>query len=261
MVGALAARYIARHVEHRQRLRDEIAGVNNSIALAVSITNTFVSMKRQYILGMSRMYEKTFQEYVGVLRAPPQHPQVFEFITDFRVLQMPLTCIIELRQTILEKVKSSIGAIHISITLHQSIDSLGLVLRRLPQDIERLRAIQADGDRIIAYFGLKTADEHIDTSYPDDIGAIFSFVDDGIYFSMLLCEVLTAHGKKLAKEYGRNPPAVKTITYKEFEDTDLLPNRVYYPDFEKIYRLPVAREKPKTFKQRMAMRWELLKPW
>ncbi len=261
LVGALAARYIARNVEHRQRLRDEISGVNNAIALAVSITNTFVGMKRQHTLSMSRMYESTFHEYARVLRAPSQQGLVFEFITDFRVLQTPLTCIVELRQTILERVKSSIGAIHISVTLHQSIDSLGLVLDRLPQSIERLRAIPADGDRIIGYFGLKTPGGHIDSSYSDNISAIFSFVDDGIYFPMLLCEVLTAHGKKLAKEYGRNPPAVKTITYKEFEDPDLLPDRALYADFERIYRSPPPPEKPKTFRQRMAARWETLKPW
>ena len=260
LVGALAARYIARHTEHRQRLRDEISGVNNAIALAVSITNTFVGMKRQHTLGMSKIYQGAFMEYVQVLQNPPNQPTLFEFITDFRILQMPLTCIVELRQTILEKVKSSIAAINISVSLHQSIDSLGLVLARYPQNVEQLRAMP-DADRIIAYFRLRTPQGHIDTSYSDNVSAIFAYVDDGIYFPMLLCEVLTAHGNKLAKEYGKNPPSVKTIAYQEFEIPDLLPDRTFYPDFEKTYRSTPLPPKAKTFRQRMVARWYAIRPW
>jgi hypothetical protein len=173
---------------------------------------------------------------------------------------MPLTCIIELRQTILEKVKSSIHAINISVSLHQSLDGLSVVLKRIPEDIARLRA-QPDAARIITYFGLRTPAGNVDTSYSDDISALFSFVDDGIYFPMLLCEVLTSHGQNLAKEFGKNPPKVKAITYKAFEDPDLLPDRSYYADFEQTYRLAHSPETPLTLRKRIAKRWRTIRLW
>jgi hypothetical protein len=261
LIGALAARYIARNAEHRQRLRDEISGVNNAVALAANITNTFITMKCRHTLGMSSTYKRTFDEYVTVLCAPPPPPLHFEYVEDLRVLQMPLTCIVELRQTILEKVKSSVEAINISVRLHQSIDSLSVVLERQPQIIEQLRAIPQASDRLIRYFGLKTPQGHIDTSFSDNVSAIFFFVDDGIYFSMLLCEVLTAHGRVLAKEYGKNPPKVKAIVNPEFEDPEILPDKAYFLDFERIFRTPSPPEKPRTFRQRAAARWNAFRLW
>ncbi len=255
LAGALSARYIAKRVEHRQRLCDEISGVNNAIALAVSITNTFVAMKRQHIMSMAKMYEATFQEYVALLQNPPAQPMEFEFITDFRALAMPLTCIVELRQTILDKVKSSVAAISISVPLHQSIESLRGVLALRERSFERLRMLPP-AQRIIAYFGLRTPEGHIDTSFSDALSAIISYVDDGIYFPILLCEILTAHAQKLAKEYGKNAPQVKTINYQEIAGAAFLPDRANYPDFEKTYRSPLPTEQM-SFWQRVFARWKI----
>ena len=194
-------------------------------------------MKRQHVREIARLYRDSFDRYVATIISPPEQPTVFTFITDFRSLPMPLTCIAELRQTLLDRVPSCGAALSISVPLHQSIDGLANALSKQEASFAFLRSIPNEHDRISAYFGLRTSNGNIDERYPHLMSAIISFVDDGIYFPMLLCEVLTAHGHSLAKSYGRRSPKVSTITYRGVEDeTDLLPDRANFPDFERSFR-------------------------
>jgi hypothetical protein len=237
LAGALSAHSISTRAETRKRLREEIAGVNSAIALANTISNAFVSMKRQNVRGMAALYKRSFDEFIAVQITPPVVPTEIAVIFDIRTLTMPLTSISELRKTLLERVPTAGAAISISVVLHQCISSLADILVARENVLALLHAMNVE-DRTLAYFGLRTADGHIDERYPDLLNATISFVDDGIYFPILLCEVLVTHGERLRKAYGKGAPEVKPIIYKAVTEAGLMPDFANYPDFEKAYRSP-----------------------
>lgn len=232
--GAWTAHHIAMRSERQKRLRDEILGVNAAIVLATNISNTFISMKRQHVLGMSKLYRRSFDEFVATHINPPNVPTEHVVITDYRALAMPVTTIGELRSTLAERVASCGSAMNIVAHLNQSIDGLSKVLAGRESTFALLRQ-KNEADRIKTYFGLPDSNGNIDERYPNEMTAIQGYVDDGIYFPMLLCEVLAAHGKKLAQAYGRRAPKVSNIEYQPFPE-GILPDPAGYPDFENQYR-------------------------
>ncbi len=237
LAGALAAHGIASRAEKRKQVREQIAGVNSAIALANTISNAFVAMKGQHVIGMAAIYKRDFDAYIAVLVNPPAVPTQYNFIGDFRVLQMPVTPIDELRRVLLERVQSCGAAISISVVLHQCINSLAQILALRDETFGILRAMN-DADRVRAYFGLKTSNGNIDERNPNQVSAIIRYVEDGIYFPILLVEVLIAHGERLRTAYGRGAPTISKITYKRVANAGLLPDPAEYPDFEEVYRPP-----------------------
>jgi hypothetical protein len=244
LAGALGAHFIAARNEKKRLLISEIAGVNNAIELSNSITNTFFNVKLQHVRPLEETYKRDFTEFVRITTMPSP-PPVYNFIADFRVFPMPLTPIAELRETILSRIQSATRAISVSVPLHQSISTLTGVGQLRAAAIQALRQ-RSDADRVAAYFGLRESSGNFDESYPGLIFGLSSCTDDAIYFSMLLSELLIAHGKRLAKQYGRKAPRVVTFEYKDVEP-GLLPDRVNYIQYEKQFRSHI---KPQTRRER-----------
>jgi hypothetical protein len=240
--GAFAAHYVATRSEERKRLRNEIAGVNASVALANVITNVFVSMKRQHIRGMAEIYKRGFERYIAVLTNPPNKPTVFEFISDFRELDVPFTPIAELRQNLLDRVLTYGPGLSVTMVLQQSIASFANLIEARHRSIARMKSIGDDQERARIYFGVRTSDGHIDERFADQITGLQVMTDNCIYFSMLLCEILSAHGEKIKKQLGRGAPNISKITYGPFEE-GLLPDPRDFPDFEKQFRPKVETKK------------------
>lgn len=235
--GALSAQMIAARSDRRQRLSAEIAGVNNSIQLANAITNTFLMLKGQHVSPMTRIYQKQFNDYVDLVIHPPVAKPIAQHIhtvaMNFHALAIPLTPITELRETILDRVPTSIQAISVSVILHQCIDSLASSLTDRLSTIEAIQAYPFEV-RPDVYFGLRNP-RGFDERYADSMTAIFNYTDDCIYFSMLLSDVLIRHGEKLGAKAGRNAPHVGKLDYSSV-DTALLPDHANYPSFEKTFR-------------------------
>jgi hypothetical protein len=208
LAGALSAHAIATRSDRRKRLREEIAGVNSAIALSNSISNAFIAMKRQQVIPMAAVYKKGFDDYIALLRNPPQTPTEYTFITDYRILGMPLTAIEELRAVLLDRISSSGAALSISIVLHQCIAGLTSILAVREATFAELRKLPPS-ERIDAYFGLRNSLGHIDQSFCEQLSGVISYVDDGIYFPILLCEILTAHGTRLRRSYGLEGAALE----------------------------------------------------
>jgi len=186
-------------------------------------------------MEMARAYETSFLEYVDTIVHPPQVLTQYTVIFDFRSLPMPFTCIAELRRTLLDRVSSCSSAIAVSVPLHQGIDGLAHVLSQRENVFAALRKLPLE-DRVAAYFGLRKSNGDIDESYSALMTGLISYVDDGIYFPMLLCDILIAHGKRLAEQYGKSAPKVGKVSYQAIAEADLIPDPVNYPDFEKHFR-------------------------
>ena len=238
LAGALGAHFIAARSERRRRLLSEISGVNNAIELSNTIANTFLAIKRQHVKSLGETYARDFEKFAVFLSLPrpppPAPPALYVFVADFRTFPMPLTPVVELRETILNRIQTSVRAISISIPLHQCIDSFATVLGARVAVFQRIRALP-DADKVAVYFGLRTSAGDIDETYPDLMLGLCNNVDDAIYFSILLEEILVAHGNTLAKRYGRASPKILKIDNSNVP-ADLLPDRANYPDFERIFR-------------------------
>lgn len=243
LAGALAAHYVATRSEERKRLRGEIAGINAAIALANAISNVFIAVKRQHTRGMLELYKRDFDRYIAILVNPPTVPTVFEFINDFRELDVPFTPIVELRETLLDRVPSAGAALSVATVLQQTIDSFKNLIEARNRSIERLKLLNEE-DRASAYYGIRNRQGHLDERYADQMSGLRSTVDNGIYFPMLLCDMLTDHGAKIRDQHGRGAPKISTITYGAFE-VGLLPDPTEFPDFEKNFR-PKPKGEAKT---------------
>jgi hypothetical protein len=244
LAGAWTAHYIALRSEERKRLRHEIAGVNASIALANAVTNAFISFKRQNMRGMLERYKLSFDAFLAILATRLAHPTVFEYFVGFRELNVPFTPIAELRETLLDRVPSSGQALSIAIVLQQCITQFTGLIEARHRAIERLKPMN-DADKASAYFGLRNNEGHIDERYADQMTGLAAMTDNGIYFPMLLCEILTRHGEKLCEELGPKAPKVSKIEYGPFEPS-LLPDPADFSDFEKHFRPKQKNEAEKS---------------
>jgi hypothetical protein len=240
LAGALSAHFIAAKAERDRQLRAEIAGVNNALELTNSISNTFLGLKRQHVNPLLDAYRRSFGEYVAFMAQqhppPPAPPAVLTILFDLRTLQVPLTPIAELRSTILSRSPNSSHAISLSVTLHQTISTLSEVIQKRNDMVLTLGTLPTE-QRADICFGLRQSAGRIDETYPNLITGIWQHTDDAIYFSILLVDVLYAHGRALAKRYGRRAPRVLSVDRSRVP-TCLLPNSADYPDFEAQFRPP-----------------------
>jgi hypothetical protein len=90
------------------------------------------------------------------------------------------------------------------------------------------------------FFGLRNAEGHVDETYPSLIDAISRYTDDCIWFGQQLCKDLMAHGRRLAREYGKDAPKVTEINFDKAHETGLIPKDEEFAEWMKAFQTPTG---------------------
>jgi len=244
--GAFAGAFTAQRIVERSKLRDElireIRNTNAAIAVAFGICNSLLSLKNQYVKDLKSNYDSQKTEQLEHARKLESgeitSSEIFEYKTNlvaFQAHKQPTEILSEL---VFEKLSLTGRSLNLVIALIQNIHGHYESIRKRENIIEDYKSLEAKGkqDMIAAlYFGLPYGDGHINSEYPSLIKAISTQTDDGIFFSKLLCQDLSKHGKQLLETLKKNfrnvNQSVTEIDFAKAESHDLMPDDKNYADW------------------------------
>jgi hypothetical protein len=110
IAGAWAAQLIASHGELRKAQLLEIRHTNAAINLVIGIVNSYVGMKRQFVLPMIAQMNKTRDRYdvyvAGRKKSGSPSVEPFHFTDELKIFSPPQIPIELLRDTLFDKINS-----------------------------------------------------------------------------------------------------------------------------------------------------------
>ena len=143
----------------------------------------------------------------------------------------------ELQHMIIERVARSPLAQMLIGSLQRALAALARTLELRAQLIQQMhRAPQPV--QMMLYFGLPDNAGNQDDTFPDTLTAIKVHVDECIYYSELLMEILGKHGAALRKAYGKRAPEIVVLDMSDPRVAPLMPDRSQFADFERQFRQP-----------------------
>lgn len=234
--GALGAAWIIRTSEKKKLLLEDIRNTNAAIMAAFSITNTYLTVLDQHIKGLKDNYDsqvrslKEFKKNKEAGIVPSEQP--FEYVADFETF-LPLQVPIEILKKILfEKISLTGRPLSLVTALSLCIDTLneqlenrnGIILKCKESSLSYIELSNI-------YFGLPDENGHVDKNYPHSIEAVWRQIRDAIFFSKLLGEDLTKHGKSIAKSYGKKSPKIHSFEFGKAIEKGLIPDEENYSDW------------------------------
>jgi hypothetical protein len=230
--GTWGAQVLAERTANRRALLSEIRGTNAALGLVFTITNTYITTKKQHIRGLVQDYETQVAaraaHVAGVGGGAP-----FAYRLELEAIAPPFSPIDELRQMLREKITPDGKALILLTPLVQSIQGLANAATQRNQWIEEVRAMPEGHDAMKAalFFGLPYAPGRTDDRYPAYMRALKAYTDDCIGFSLLIGESLVSYGERLTARYGNGAPKISGANFDKAGD--LLPDMAFYADWMK----------------------------
>jgi hypothetical protein len=253
--GAFAGAWAAQRIAARGKEKDEfLAEIRNTSAatiVALSICNSFLSIKKQHVKRLKDTFEKQKADYLdrvqkyraGQLAPNDTAPPI---LFDLQTLVLPPFALpLEaLRHQLFEKISLvNRRPLMLAVSLSETVDGLNTSITNRNRLIASYQEAGLSADDLLPlYFGLPQGHDHvINQTYPALIDAIYRQTDDGVFYSMLLCEDLYAHNVELAarfkKRFGRAAP--DTMDKPDFTtpaSEGLIPNEADYADWLTLFR-------------------------
>lgn len=249
--GARAAQRIAESAKESENLLGQLRATNAAVTVAFTICNSFIQLKKQHIQAMYVGYNAQFAELQEFHRKrnageiPREQP--FRFHADLRSVQLPLMPIEVLQRLVFDKLSVTGRPLALAATIAGTIDSLRDLMEKRAELVSQFRAIPPGGhaDTVALYFGLPYGDGRMSTEYKDTLEGVYNQVDNGIFFSELLCKDLKAFGdealikyKKLAK---KTTESVGEIDFALARKDNLMPDESKFSDWLRGFVKPGAR--------------------
>lgn len=236
--GALAAQKIGDRAKQREELLREIRNINAAISISFAITNTGLSLKKQYIKDIYDTFTAKKTELEKILRQraanPQEPPPIFEFRADFRSLQMPLVPIDVLRTQVYEGISVTSRPLSLVATLSGVLADLEKTIQARNLFIERFRSLGPGGEAQLPslYFGLPYGGGHVNTEHSDLIENLSRLTDDVIFFSELLIKDLMEHGAHILDQYKKlgkvKKEKISSVDFTEARQLGLMPDEENY---------------------------------
>ncbi|MEP6826518.1 MAG: hypothetical protein ABJA10_00430 [Aestuariivirga sp.] len=226
--GTWGAQITAERVASRKALLSDIRNVNAALALCFSITNTFITFKKQYVDGMVKSYDALQAEY-------ETHKQKglggkFHKQVDFSELLMSYSPIDELRKIVFEKLSPSIKVLLKITPLVQSIHDFTEVLNKRNEWIVAFRNSDiGDQEKFAKLLGFEYPVGKIDERYKGYMQSLKEKGDDCIVFPILISQSLKTYGEALRKRYGDDGPKIVSADFQN--SAEYVPNLDNYKEW------------------------------
>ncbi|KAF0165121.1 MAG: Uncharacterized protein FD157_1473 [Rhodocyclaceae bacterium] len=248
LAGAFAGAYGAQRIAERAKIRDqllkEIRDTNTAMMVAFGICNSLITIKKQHLKALkenfetqkSALLEHQEKRKLGQI----SKDEIFHFRADLETLSLPPLPGDILQGLVFERLSLTGRPLALTTTLGQTVHALSAFLEKRNELIESYKA--AGGVTPAQYFGLPIAGQ-IDQNYPAAISAICNQVDDGIFFSQLLCKDFAEHGNRIAVQFKdtfrEDAPKINRTDFSPAKDLALMPNDESYPDWLTFGKMPI----------------------
>ncbi len=225
--GTWGAQLLAERKAERRALLSEIRGTNAALGLVFTITNTYLTTKKQHIRALVQDYEAQVAarqaHFAGAGAGSP-----FAYRLELQTLAPPFSPIDELRQMLREKITPDGRAMVLLTPLVQSIHGFADTATQRNAWIAEVKAMPENSDALVGawFFGNPYAPGRIDDRYPNFISALKHQTDDCIAFSILITQSLVSYGERLTTRYGDGAPRISKPSYDNA--ADLLPDMSLY---------------------------------
>jgi len=247
--GAWGAQRIAARSKERDELLTEIRNTSAATVVALSICNTFLSIKKQHVRRLKDLFDKQKADYlerVQKYRLGQLHDDAPPLFFDLQALALPLfeLPLATLRHQLFETLSLyNRRPLMLVTSLSETAHGLSTSVENRNRLIASYLAARMSPDDILPlYFGLPQGNTHVvNQEYPALIDAIYRQTDDGIFYSKQLCDDLFAHNRGLAgrfkHRFGKDAPG--TIDKPDFttpESEGLIPADADYADWLTLFR-------------------------
>jgi hypothetical protein len=245
LAGAFAGAYIAQRIAKRNKNRDEllleIRNTNSAISLSLNICNSLIKTKKQNIKPLKDEFSKSKAEINEVMqkiqtgeieRNSLSHKFTFKYNLQF--LPVPWLPTDALQNQIFEKISIGNRPFSAFISLLESTRLLQESIKNRNQLIEqyKVNSEPENPEFYKRYFGLPYGTGHVDLVYLNLIDNLYSYCDDAIFFSHLLCTDLIKSGEALStkfkQKFGNKAPSITTVDFTKSIVDGLIPSNEVY---------------------------------
>jgi hypothetical protein len=236
--GAFAGAWINNRIQTKRAVIEELNAVRAALVLCFSISNRFVSLKRQHVRLMRNRYVQArqehdeFRERARNHRGPP--PLVFDFQADLQTLTPVIAPIQVLERYVFEKISIRGRALAAAVDLIGAIDGLEKAITYRNDLIAEVQKQSPVPPNLLAdrYFGLRNANGVTDERFKMNIEAIYNQTDDCIFFSRILGDDLLTYGNRLRRKnawkYRLGLPKLKGADWSQAQGQGLMPRDEAY---------------------------------
>lgn len=234
--GAWAAQRIAKNGKRRDELNAEIRVVNACITLALSVLNSALSAKKQYIRPVKEQYDAEREKYLKALSAPPASEEVsirFNLLR-FPKFGMPAEQLqsLVLQQGSTQALRAVVALVEANSLLNEAVDFRNVWLEKFER-----KQLPPGYSYPEIYFGVVLSGGRHD-QFGSTMAAIYLYSDDVIAYSLKLCGYLGEYGESLKAEFKHlsdEPIGIIQVDPQRVADSGLLPVMKEYEDWDKGY--------------------------
>jgi len=217
--GAVAASRFAARQEVRDDLERKINEINAAISIAYSACEAYITHKEGLIDRLANAYRSEMAAYSEAKQAQQSEGRDISLsLMESTVLVVQCSAL----QELVFRIPSSAVIIRlVSILAHRNSVLNSCMAQR--NELIRTMNLMDQSDRLALYFGLARKDGFIDKTYPYLIDAVSELSSDCIFFSWLICELLSAEGHKM-RDDKKWLPSVVPVGFQEPVAAGLIPN-------------------------------------
>jgi hypothetical protein len=232
--GAFAGAWINNRIQTKRAVIEELNAVRAALVLCFSISNRFISLKRQHVRSMRERYIQARQKYDDSKQRARTHrgpqPFVYNLQADLQTLTPVAVPIQVLERYIFEKISIRGRALAAAVDLVGAIDGLDKTIAYRNDPIAEIRKESPLQPEILAerYFGLRNTAGVTDERFKAIIEAIYNQTNDCIFFSRILADDLLGYGNRLRRKnawkYRLGIPRLKGADWSIAQKEGLLPS-------------------------------------
>ncbi|RTM13695.1 MAG: hypothetical protein EKK33_10045 [Bradyrhizobiaceae bacterium] len=226
-IGVLFGAWIASRAQTKRTIISELHALRSAHALAFSIANKAISLKKQHVRPM----EEAFKAVMAAHAAFVVNPRGLAVQLDLRSLSQVNFPDQSLEKTVLERCYLDGEGIATLVAVLDATDDLRISIKLRNELIKEFRTDPPTGhkERIERYLGLKAGDEK-DERMRDNVFALLHQTNDCIFFASRLGEHLRRAENKLRRRKGWKYwlPGRKLKAVRWDKAQDLLPSEADY---------------------------------